>query len=54
MKQCIRCEEFAVNPEDPPRYDVLNPDYNPEEDIASVGPYCPECWPLTFTGAPSA
>lgn len=43
MKTCTACCLEAVNPEDPPRYDVLAE--------TTSGPYCPECWPSTITGS---
>lgn len=42
MKPCIACGEDAVDPDDPPRYDVLAP--------TSSGPYCAVCWLETITG----
>lgn len=40
--ECVHCHELAVDPADPPRYDVLAE--------SPTGPYCPECWPSTTTG----
>lgn len=55
MKTCKGCGEAKVDPDDPPRYDVLKPNYNPDEPLSTVGPYCAECWPSTVTGSlPSA
>lgn len=55
MKLCIHCQLPAVDPEEPPRYDVLNPEYSPDQPMSAVGPYCAECWPSTVTGSlPSA
>ena len=34
----------------PPRYDVLNPDANPD-DPGSIGPYCDNCYMNTYTYA---
>lgn len=41
--ECAGCNQLTVNPQDPPRYDVL------AENI--TGPYCSECWPNTYTGS---
>lgn len=46
MKECIGCHALTVDPADPARYDVLNPDPSPE----GSGPYCAECFATTVTG----
>lgn len=33
-----------------PKYDVMNPEFNPSSDMSTVGPYCDDCWPNTYTG----
>lgn len=50
MKTCFSCGKLAVDPEDVPRYDVLNPDRDPNLPLSTVGPYCPTCWKDTVTG----
>jgi len=49
MKPCISCGELTVDPEEPPLYDVLNPDYDPGDDMNEIGPYCTTCWAGTPT-----
>jgi len=51
MRECFGCNQLNVDPEDVPRYDVLSPSFNPEDDMSTVGPYCSECWPSTYTGS---
>lgn len=51
MKTCKGCGELTVDPEEPPRYDVFNPEYIPGEDMSTIGPYCAPCFRLTVTGA---
>lgn len=41
MRECIHCHELTVDPEEPPRYDVLSEDW--------TGPYCADCWTTTHT-----
>ncbi|AWY05706.1 hypothetical protein SEA_GRETCHEN_18 [Microbacterium phage Gretchen] len=41
MTECIQCHQLAVDPADPPRYDVLAE--------TPTGPYCAECWEVTVT-----
>lgn len=45
---CIVCG-IEVDREDPPRYDVLNPEADPEAP-EGIGPYCGECFLQTVTG----
>lgn len=49
MTICIGCNEDTVDPADPPRYDVMNPeaDLNHAE---LLGPYDAECFANTYTG----
>ena len=51
MKECISCLTLSVNIEEPPRYDVLNPNFDPNtQDMSTVGPYCEDCFEATVTG----
>lgn len=48
---CAGCGLNTVDPAAPPRYDVLAPDFDPDMGEAARGPFGPECWPGTTTGA---
>lgn len=51
MPVCIECGA-ELNPQDPPRYDVLNPNYDAASQAMSVvGPYCEADFANTVTGA---
>lgn len=50
MKICKNCGLEKVDPEGMPKYDVMNPEFNPSSDMSTVGPYCDDCWPNTYTG----
>lgn len=51
MKTCKGCGLDAVDPQDVPRYDVLNTEYDPEVDqMGDFGPYCQTCFAETTTG----
>lgn len=51
---CTDCGRHTVDPQDPPRYDVLNPAFDPEAPSEDFGPYCVECFAGTITGAAGA
>jgi hypothetical protein len=48
---CKDCGLHTVDPGAPPRYDVLNPDFDSNvQDMSEVGPYDEECFANTITG----
>ena len=52
MKPCHGCGALTVDPDEMPRYDVLHPTFDPNVDqMSDYGPYGPECWASTITGA---
>jgi len=55
MPRCKGCDG-EIDPRGVPRYDVLNPDYDPATRPMdpTVGPYCEGCWPATYTGGLTA
>ena len=51
MKTCMGCWELAIDPEQPPRYDILNSEFEVEHSrMQDFGPYCAECFDTTETG----
>jgi len=46
---CAGCGRHTVDPAEPPRYDVLAADQG--ADSGAPGPFGPECWQATTTGA---
>lgn len=51
MKACLNCKELAVDPDQPPHYDILNAEFDVDvSDLRDFGPYCAECFDTTETG----
>jgi hypothetical protein len=49
---CKACGLHTVDPNGPPRYDVLNPAFDSSvQDMSDVGPYDAECFAETYTAS---
>lgn len=48
---CYGCGLHRVDPSAPPQYDVLAPDYDPDDPQDVRGPYCVTCFATTASGS---